>query len=131
MDYSMCINLYQHQSTQNLEGLAKDTLVKIQNNYIPMDFGVPDMGYNEEVPLLLGRPFLNTTNTVLCIGSGHVSFHIQGQTMRCPFNGFDMHKYTKNKQPKKQPQKSVKQVWQVKKVQPTSLGTDIPSSRKE
>jgi hypothetical protein len=34
-------------------------LVKIQNSYIPMDFVVLDMGHNEEVPLLLGRPFLN------------------------------------------------------------------------
>jgi len=96
------------QSSQKPEGVAKDILVKIRYTYIPMDFIVLDMGRNEEVPLLLGRPFLNTTNTVLCIGSGHVSFHIQGQTIRCPFNGFDMHTYTKNKQHKKQPRKSVK-----------------------
>jgi hypothetical protein len=43
------------------------------------------------------RPFLNTTNAVLHMGSGHVSFHMQGQTMRCPFNGFNMHRYTENK----------------------------------
>ena len=48
------------QSTRNLEGLAKDILVKIQNSYIPTDFVVLDMGHNEEVPLLLERPFLNT-----------------------------------------------------------------------
>ena len=96
-----------------------------------MDFVILDMGHNKKVSLLLGRPFLNTTNVVLHIGSGHVSFHIQGQAMRCPFNGFDMHTYTKNKQPKKQPQKSVKRVWQVKKVQPTSPGTNVPSSSKK
>ena len=96
------------QSSQKLEGLAKDILVKIWDTYIPMDFVVLDMGHNEEVPLLLGRPFLNTTNAFLHVGSGHVSFHIQGQIMRCPFNGFNMHKYTKNKQPKKQPRKGIK-----------------------
>jgi hypothetical protein len=30
-----------------------------------MDFVVLDMGHNKEVPFLLGRPFLNTTNAVL------------------------------------------------------------------
>ena len=67
-----------NQSTWNPEGLAKDILIKIQNSYIPMDFVVLDMGHNEEVPLLLGRPFLNTTNSVIHMGSGHVNFQIQG-----------------------------------------------------
>jgi hypothetical protein len=119
------------QSLQTPEEVAKNILVKIRDTYIPMDFVVLDMGHNKKVPLLLGRPFLNTTNIVLHVWSGHVSFHIQGQTMRYPFNGFNMHKYTKNKQPKIQPQKNIKRVWQVKKVQPTSLGTDVPSSSKE
>ena len=119
------------QSSRKPEGLAKDILVKIRDTYISVDFVVLDMGHNKEVPLLLARPFLNTTNAVLHVGLGHVSFHIQGQTMRFPFNGFDMHKYAKNKQPKKQPQKSVKLVWLVKKVHPTSLGTDVPSSSKK
>jgi hypothetical protein len=57
------------------------------------------MGCNEEVPLL-GRPFLNTTNVVLNVGSGHVSFHIKGQTIRCPFNGIDMHKHNKTNNPR-------------------------------
>jgi hypothetical protein len=90
--------------------------VKIQDTYIPTDFIILDMGHNKKDPLLLGRPFLNTINVVLHVGSGHVRFHIQGQTMRCPFNGFNRHKYTKNKQPKVQPQKVVKQGWTVKKV---------------
>jgi hypothetical protein len=85
------------QSLQNLEGVAKDILMKIRDTYIPTDFIVLDMGHNKKNPLLLGRPFLNTTNAVLDVWSGHVSFHIQGQTMKCPFNEFNMHKYAKNK----------------------------------
>ena len=92
------------------KGLAKDILVKIRDTYIPIDFIVLDMGHSREVPLLLGRPFLNTTNVVLHVGSGHVSFHFQGQTMICPFNGFNMHKYIKNKETKKQPRTKVKHV---------------------
>jgi hypothetical protein len=62
------------------------------------------------------------------VGSWHVTFHIQGQTIGCPFNGFDMHKHIKNKQPKKQPCKGIKQVWQVKEISsmPTSPGMDVP-----
>ena len=71
-------------------GISQGYLGK-NSRHIPTDFIVLDMGRNEEVPLLLGRPFLNTTNAVLHVGSGHVCFHIQGQTIRCPFNGFDMH----------------------------------------
>ena len=78
------------QSSRKPEGLAKDILVKIRDTCIPTDFVVLDMGHNREVPLVLGRPFLNTTNAVLHVGSGHVSFHIQGQIMKCPFNSFNM-----------------------------------------
>jgi hypothetical protein len=76
-----------------------------------MDFVILDMGHNKEVPLLQGRPFRNTTNVVLHVGSGHACFHIQGQTIRCPFNGFNMNQHDKSKQPEKQPHKNVKQVW--------------------
>jgi hypothetical protein len=88
-----------------------------------MDFVILDMGHKRRVPLILGRPFLNTTNAVLHVGSGHVSFHMQGQTMRCPFNGFN-----KNKQPKTQPLSTVKQIWQVERSTSasTSLETDEP-----
>jgi hypothetical protein len=123
-----------NQSSRKLEGVAKDILVRIRNTYILIDFVVLDMGQREEVPLLLGRPFLHTTNGVLHVGSGHACFHIQGQTIRCPFNGFDMNKHDKSKQPKKQPHMNIKQVWQAKKVQTsvsTPLGTDVPSSSKD
>jgi hypothetical protein len=120
------------QSLQKPEGVAKDILVKIRDAYIPADFVVLNMGHNKRVPPILGRQFLNTTNAVLHVGSGHVSFHMQAQTMRCPFNGFNMHRYTKNKQPKTQPQRSVKQVWQAERSTSasTSSDTDEPSISK-
>jgi hypothetical protein len=89
-------------SLRKSEGVAKDVLVKVQDAYIPMDFIIIDMGHKQRVPPILGRPFLNTTRIVLHVAIGHVSFHIQGQTLRCPFNGFNI------RQPKTQPQSSVK-----------------------
>jgi hypothetical protein len=85
------------------------------------------MGHKQRVPLILGKPFLNTINAVLHVGLGHVSFQMQGQTMRCPFNGFN-----KNKQPKTQPLSSVKQIWQVERstTASTSPDTDEPLTSK-
>ena len=121
------------QTSRHPEGLAKDIFVRIQDTYIPTDFVILDMGRNEEVPVLPRRPFLNNTNAVLHVGSGHVSFHIQGQTIRWPFNGFDMLKHFKNKQPRKQPRKVIKQVWQIKgsASMPTSPVIAVPSSSKK
>lgn len=47
------------------EGVARDILVKIKDDYIPTDFIILDMGTNDEIPLILGRPFLNTINAVI------------------------------------------------------------------
>ena len=57
-----------------LDEIAKDILVKIQDDYVPADFMIFDMGIDEEIPLILGRPFLNTTNTVIYVGSGQIHF---------------------------------------------------------
>jgi hypothetical protein len=59
------------QSIRFLEGITKDVLVQIQDHYVPADFMVMDMGAeDEETPIILGRPFLNTTNVIIIIGSG-------------------------------------------------------------
>ena len=60
------------QTSRHPEGLAQDILVRIRDTYIPTDFVILDMGRNEEVPLLLGRPFLNTTNAVLLVYLMHI-----------------------------------------------------------
>jgi hypothetical protein len=54
---------------------VKDVLVQIQDRYVLADFMVLDMGAeDEETPIILGRPFLTTTNAIIFIGSGHVHF---------------------------------------------------------
>ncbi|XP_021311897.1 uncharacterized protein LOC110433707 [Sorghum bicolor] len=54
------------------EGVAKDILVKIQDEYAPADFVILDMGANIDVPVILGWPFLNTVNVVIYIGSSQI-----------------------------------------------------------
>jgi hypothetical protein len=50
----------------------------------------------EETPIIVGRPFLNTTNVVIYIGSGQVHFQFPEGKVRCYFNS-----YTNYEQPKK------------------------------
>jgi hypothetical protein len=54
------------------ERLARDILVKVQDKYVPTDFIILDLGADNEVPFILGRPFLNTVNAVIYVGSGQI-----------------------------------------------------------
>jgi hypothetical protein len=56
--------------------IAKDILVRVQDQYVPTNFIIIDMGPNREVPLLLGRPFLFTTHAELHVGTGFARFYI-------------------------------------------------------
>ena len=68
------------QSIRFLEGIAKDVLVRIHDQYAPTDFMVLDI--EEEVyytPIILGRPFHNTTSAIIYVGSGQVHFQFPGK----------------------------------------------------
>ena len=60
------------QSIQFLKGIAKYIMVKIHDHYAPADFMVLDMGEEDDTPIILGRPFLNTTNAIIYVASGQV-----------------------------------------------------------
>jgi hypothetical protein len=57
-----------------------------------LDMGVKD----EETPIILERPFLNTINAIIYIGSRQVHFQFLDGKVRCHFNS-----YTNYEQPKK------------------------------
>ena len=57
------------------EEIAKDVMVRIHDQYTPADLMVLDMIEEEDdTPIILGRPFLNTTNAIIYVGSGQVYF---------------------------------------------------------
>jgi hypothetical protein len=63
------------QTFQFPEGIAKDVMVQIHDHYVLTDFMVLDMGEEEyDPPIVLGRPFLNTTRAVVYMRSGEVHF---------------------------------------------------------
>jgi hypothetical protein len=65
-----------HQSIRFLEGIARDVMVKIQDDCAPANFMVIDMGEEEEgdTPIILRRSFLNSTSAIIYVGSGQVHF---------------------------------------------------------
>jgi hypothetical protein len=72
-------------------------MVKIEDHYTPADFMVLDMGEEEDdTPIILGRPFLNTTSMIIYIGSGQIHFQFPREKVLCYFNS-----YTTYEQPKK------------------------------
>ena len=63
------------QSIQFSEGITKDVMVRIHDQFAIVDFMVLDMGEEEDdMPIILLRPFLNTTNAIIYVGSGQVHF---------------------------------------------------------
>ena len=65
--------------------------------FAPADFMVLDMGEEEDdTPIILGRPFLKTTNTIIYVGSREVHFQFPREKVCCYFNS-----YTTYEQPKK------------------------------
>jgi len=75
------------QSFCFVDGLAKNIPVQIEDHYIPADFLVVDMG-EEEIypPIILGRPFLNTTKAIIYIGTWEVQFQFHSEKVRMYFN---------------------------------------------
>jgi hypothetical protein len=84
------------QTIQFLEGIAKDIMVKIQDYYVPVDMILNMGGKEEDVPIILGSPFLNTTNTIIYIGSGQIHFQFLGQKVQCYFNSYITYEQPKN-----------------------------------
>ena len=57
------------------EGIARDVMVRIHHQFAPIDFMVLDMGEeDDDTPIILGRPFLNTTDAIIYVGCGQVHF---------------------------------------------------------
>jgi len=58
-----------------MEGIGKDVPIQINDHYVPTDFLVIDMGKDEcDLPIILGRLFLNTTKSIIYIRTGEIHF---------------------------------------------------------
>jgi hypothetical protein len=80
-----------------VEGEVKDVLIQIDDHYVPTDFLGIDMGDDYDPPIILGRPFLNTTRAIIYIGTGEIHFHFPTEKVRRYFNN----NYIITEEPKK------------------------------
>jgi hypothetical protein len=60
--------------TIKLVGFVEDILVKIEGIYIPADFVVVDIEEDDDVPIILGRPFLATAGAIVDVKNGRIVF---------------------------------------------------------
>jgi len=68
---AICLQLAD-QSVCYPAGIAENVSVKIRNFFIHVDFVVLDMEVDAKTPLILGRPFLSTTNAHIDVGAGEI-----------------------------------------------------------
>jgi hypothetical protein len=60
-------------------GIAKDIPVRIRNSFIHVDFVVLEMDVCHQIPLILGRPFLNTVGATIDVAVGIIKLNINGK----------------------------------------------------
>jgi hypothetical protein len=65
--------------------LADQSVCYLAGIVIPVDFVVLDMQEDMKTPLILGRPFLSTTNAHIDFRAGEIKFHINGKQERFAF----------------------------------------------
>ena len=73
------------QSLRFSKEMVKDVMVRIQEYYIPTDFLVLDMQGDDEILILLGRPFHYTAKANIYIRSGHILLNLPTGKVRCQF----------------------------------------------
>ena len=74
---AMCLQLAD-QTVPYPAGIVENISVKIRNFFIPIDFIMLDMEVDTKTPLILGRPFLSTTNAHIDVGAGEIQLNING-----------------------------------------------------
>jgi hypothetical protein len=85
-------------------GIQEDICVRVGNSYVPIDFMVVDTGNDERSPIILGRPFLNTTGAVMYANTAKIIFNIRGKRETFFKNRvlqFPAHPHQQNNQKKK------------------------------
>ena len=58
------------------KGIIEDVLVKVDKFIFPIDFVVLDMEEDEKPPLILGRPFLATSQALIDVENGDETLRV-------------------------------------------------------
>ncbi|CAM8923561.1 unnamed protein product [Rhodiola kirilowii] len=85
------------RSSRIPRGVLRDVPIKVGKFFIPVDFYVLEMDDEQETPVILGRPFLNTIEAVIRCGVGSIELKIGNEklkkflknAMRAPTSSFE------------------------------------------
>ncbi|XP_070679073.1 uncharacterized protein [Malus domestica] len=72
-------------------GIIEDVLVRVDQFILPADFLVLDMEDDQEIPIILGRPFMATAGTLIDVKKGLLTLRVQGKEV--VFKVFEAMKY--------------------------------------
>jgi len=81
-DFGSSINIMLRLADRTLsfpKGILKNLCVQVRTLYAPADFLVIKTGTDERAPIILGRPFLNTSGAVIYDSAAKISFYINGR----------------------------------------------------
>jgi hypothetical protein len=75
---TMCLQLAD-QSLCYTKRILEDICVRVGSSYVPVDFVVIETGGDEKLPIILGRPFLNTAGAIMYANTAKICFNIKGK----------------------------------------------------
>jgi hypothetical protein len=81
---NMCLQLAD-QSLCYLKGVLGDTIIRVGQPYVPVDFVVLEIGGDKRAPIILGRPFLSTTKAIIYADSAKICFTIMDKKEKFSF----------------------------------------------
>jgi len=81
-DFGSSVNIMPRPADRTLSSpkeILKNLCVRVGTLYAPADFVVIETGTDERAPIILGRPFLNTSGVVIYASAAKISFYIKGR----------------------------------------------------
>ena len=62
-------------------GIVEDVLVKVDKLIFPADFVILDFEEDKKIPIIFGRPFLATCQTLIDVQKGELTMRVQDQSV--------------------------------------------------
>ena len=81
-DFGSSVNIMPRLADRTLsfpKGILKNLCIRVGTLYTPTDFVVIETGTDKRAPIILGRPFLNTSGAVIYASAAKISFYINGR----------------------------------------------------
>jgi len=90
LETTMCLQ-FADQALSFPKGILKNLCVRLCTLYAPADFVVIETRNDERAPIILGRPFLNTSGAIIYASAAKISFYIKGRKETFSFKNKTTH----------------------------------------